>query len=302
MVEILLVVNFCYWIIIGLKSSMKLFLISIFLGLVALGVSEVIKINNCDLISKYKRVVVAAAHPDDIETIAGGAVALFSECGANVNYIITTNGDKGWGKDTTMTSTELAAIREQEQLNAAKILNVNNVTFLRQEDGRLDGVDPILLKRNMTKWIRIYQPDLVLSFSPELDYNTFQFGLMHEDHRQTGRSTLNTLWPSARDYLNYYDLYEDGILPWICPEAWLFSFSSPVTQQQETIVVDLNDDRKLFDRKYEALLQHKSQYSDATAVKNSILKIGNYVARSNLPKEDVTDMSLAEAFLRVTFL
>ena len=60
--------------------------------------------------------------------------------------------------------------------------------------------------------IREYQPDLVLSFSPETDYSTYQFGLMHEDHKLTGQATMNTLWPSARDYLNYYELYEQGKL------------------------------------------------------------------------------------------
>ena len=108
-------------------------------------------VDPCSAISQYKNVLVTAAHPDDIETIAGGTVSFFVACGKTVSYLITTNGDKGWGKDTSMTSSELAQIREQEQLNAAAVIGVNNVTFLRQEDGRLDGVDPILLKRNITK-------------------------------------------------------------------------------------------------------------------------------------------------------
>lgn len=252
----------------------------------------------CSAISEYKNILVVAAHPDDIETIAGGTVSLFVSCGKTVNYVITTNGDKGWGKDTSMTSAELAGIREQEQLNAAAVSRVNNVTFLRQEDGRLDGVDPILLKRNITKWVRLNQPDLVLTFNPETDYSTYKFGLMHEDHKLTGLSTMNTLWPSARDYLNYYELYEQGILPWICPEAWLFSFSTPTNAQSEIVVVNITGQH--FENKYLALLQHKSQYTDASAVRQSLVNIGAYVAQSNLDNPDKN--TLAEAFVRVRFL
>eukprot|EP01031_Cornospumella_fuschlensis_P046602 gene46602-57065_t len=176
-------------------------------------------ISSCEDLDIYSSILVIAAHPDDIETIAGGTVSWFTQCHKTVQYLITTNGDKGWGKDTAMTSETLGPIREQEQLNAASMLGVENVSFLRQPDGRLDGVSMIDLKLNITKVIRTFKPDLVLTFSPETDYLTYQFGLMHEDHKLTGRVTMNALWPSARDYLNYYDeLYMQGILPWICSE------------------------------------------------------------------------------------
>lgn len=278
-------------------------LLTLVLGFTCLswsGNCSLVEISGCEAIFKYKRVLVTAAHPDDIETIAGATVAQFVECGSSVSYVITTNGDKGWGKDTSMTSSELASIRMNEQLEAAKWLGVQNVTFLQQEDGRLDGVDPILLKYNLTKWIRTYQPDLVLTFSPEIDYATYRFGLMHEDHKITGMSTMNTLWPSARDYLNFIELYESGILPWICPEAWLFSFSAPLANAQSIDTVVLQITEELFDKKYQALLQHKSQYSDPEGVKTSLINIGKYVASSNIP--DAAKSSMAEAFQRIHFL
>lgn len=42
----------------------------------------------------FKRALVVAAHPDDIETICGGVVAQFVDQGIDVAYVITTNGDK----------------------------------------------------------------------------------------------------------------------------------------------------------------------------------------------------------------
>jgi len=193
---------------------MKLFLLTWFFSLLYKIASKPV-LDQCEQIKKYTHVLFVTAHADDIETIAGGTASLFVKCGSIVNYVITTNGDKGWSKDYTMTSEELATIRESEALSAAAVIGVTNVTFLRQEDGRLEGVDPIELKKNITIAVRLFQPDLVISFSPELDYATYAFGLMHSDHQRTGLTTLNTLWPAARDYLSFTDLYEDGIMPWI---------------------------------------------------------------------------------------
>lgn len=124
-----------------------------------------------------------------------------------------------------MTSPLLATIREAEQLAAAQALNVSNVTFLRQEDGRLEGADPIVLKLNVTTAIRQWQPDVVLSFSFETDYSQYAFGLMHRDHQTTGRAAIDSVWPACRDYLDYESqLYDVGILPWIVPQIWLFNF------------------------------------------------------------------------------
>jgi LmbE family N-acetylglucosaminyl deacetylase len=55
--------------------------------------------------------MVVVAHPDDIETVAGGTVAFMVGGNISVVYIITTNGDKGWSKNYSMTSPKLAQIR-----------------------------------------------------------------------------------------------------------------------------------------------------------------------------------------------
>ncbi len=110
---------------------------------------------------------MSIAHPDDAETICGGVVRQFVEAGTTVHYAVATNGDKGWNKNYNMTSPELAVIRQQEQLNAAAVLGVSNVTFLGHEDGALEAVDPLMLKKELVRVIREFQPQMVLTFSPE---------------------------------------------------------------------------------------------------------------------------------------
>ena len=78
---------------------------------------------------KIERVLVVTAHPDDSEFGAGGTIAKLAKDGCEITYVIVTNGNKGSG-DRTMTPERLAAIRADEQRNAARTLGVARVEFL----------------------------------------------------------------------------------------------------------------------------------------------------------------------------
>ena len=84
-----------------------------------------------------RSVLLVTPHQDDAEGGCGGSVGLWTKQGAKAVYVLCTNGDKG-SSDPAMTSPALAAIREKEQLNAAKVLGVESVVFLRHPDGELE--------------------------------------------------------------------------------------------------------------------------------------------------------------------
>ena len=104
--------------------------------------------------------MVVAAHPDDPEFGAGGTVAKWIKEGWQAIYVICTNGDKGT-PDPNMTSEKLATIREQEQRNAARVLGVSEVIFLRYPDGEL--VDGPEFRGKLVRLIRKYRPDIVIT-------------------------------------------------------------------------------------------------------------------------------------------
>src|SRR4029078_13742275 len=87
---------------------------------------------------RIQRVMVVTAHPDDSEFAAGGTVAKLVNEGKQVTYCILTHGDKGSG-DRSMTPERLAAIREEEQRNAARVLGVEVVDFLGFPDRDLEA-------------------------------------------------------------------------------------------------------------------------------------------------------------------
>jgi LmbE family N-acetylglucosaminyl deacetylase len=116
------------------------------------------------------RVLVVAAHPDDPEFLAGGTIARLAKEGREIAYLIVTNGNKGSG-DRSITSQQLIPIREEEQRCAARVLGVRDVEFLGYEDGELE--DTRNLRRDVTREIRRWRPDLIITLNPSRTYNNF---------------------------------------------------------------------------------------------------------------------------------
>ena len=102
---------------------------------------------------KFERVMMVSAHPDDPDFGAGGAIARLADTGAEVTYVIVTDGRQG-GEDPKQKDADLIAIREKEQRAAAKILGVKRVEFLGYKDGHL--APDLKLRRDIVRMIRKY--------------------------------------------------------------------------------------------------------------------------------------------------
>ena len=80
---------------------------------------------------KFERVLVVSAHPDDPEFSAGGSVAKLAKDGAQVTYVIVTDGSQG-GEDPKQKDSDLAGIRQKEQRAAAKVLGISRRALYRR--------------------------------------------------------------------------------------------------------------------------------------------------------------------------
>jgi LmbE family N-acetylglucosaminyl deacetylase len=192
-------------------------------------------------------VLVIAAHPDDPDFLAGGTIARLAKQGREVGYLILTNGNKGSG-DRSVTSEQLAAIRAQEQRRAAHVLGVRSVEFLGYEDGELQ--DTRDLRRDVTREIRRWRPDLIITLNPHRTYNNFPGG--HRDHRVAGRVALDCVYPLARDHLAFPELspeYEPHSVREVHFIQW----------EQPRLIVDISETMEL---KLEAIRCHASQIRD----------------------------------------
>ncbi len=186
-------------------------------------------------------VIVVTPHPDDAEFGVAGTVVNWVREGKKVVLVVTTNGDKGTS-DPNLKPEELARIREQEQLAAARILGVSEVEFLRYPDQGLE--DTPALRKDLVRMVRKYRPYTVVTVDPYRRY------LFHRDHRITGQVVLDAVFPYARDHLSYPELLEEGLSPHKVRELLLWGPENP------NYSTDITD---TFEFKIAALSCHVSQ-------------------------------------------
>ena len=185
--------------------------------------------------------MVIVAHPDDAEFLCGGTVAKWCAEGWTVYYVLATSGDKGT-HDAALTTQELAAIREQEQREACKVLGVKEVIFLGLPDGFVEANAE--LRGEVVRLLRRYRPDVVLT------WDGFRAGFNHSDHRAVGIAVRDAVYPAVRDHLYYAEHAEEGLEAHQVNELLLAGSDDPDYK------VDISAHLQT---KLEAVLKHASQ-------------------------------------------
>jgi len=227
-----------------------------------------------------ERVLVVTAHPDDVDFGAAGTIAAWAKSGIEVAYCICTSGDAGGFDDTPRE--RMRVLREDEQRAAATAVGVSDVTFLGYPDGRLTS--SIELRRDISREIRRFRPDRVLTQSPEIFWQ--RIIASHPDHRAAGEATLAAVYPDSRNPYAHPELLEDeGLEAWTVAQLWLMA--SPLERINN--FVDVTD---TFDAKVAALRAHRSQTGHMDGLEDMLRGWLTMVAqRGGLP-----DGRLAEAF------
>jgi LmbE family N-acetylglucosaminyl deacetylase len=225
---------------------------------------------------RIERVMVVTAHPDDSEFGAGGTVAKMVKEGREVTYVIVTNGNKGSG-DRAMTPERLAAIRAQEQRNAAAVLGVERVQFLGYPDGEVE--DTRDLRRDVSREIRRWRPQLLICQNPERTYN---LGASHRDHRIVGGVALDCVYPLARDHMAFPELMP-AFEPHRVGEVYVMQWRNP------QVVVDISE---TMDLKLKALACHQSQFANFAQVEQRVRERSAALGQSS-------GHAYAEAFDRI---
>jgi LmbE family N-acetylglucosaminyl deacetylase len=224
------------------------------------------------------RILMVMAHPDDVDFGAAGSVAVWTHAGVEVAYCVATDGEAG-GSDRSLPRVEMAAIRRQEQLEAAKVVGVTDVTFLGFPDGRLSP--DLELRRDISRVIRRFRPDRVVAQSPER--NWARIYASHPDHLAAGEAAICAVYPDARNPFAFPELLEEGYEPHTVPELWIMA-----TERADRVV----DATEYFDLKLEALRSHRSQIGDGDHLLDLLT---NWMSGTALAA-GLPDGRLAEAF------
>lgn len=225
------------------------------------------------MITGPKKILAIMAHPDDCEFTSAGTIAKWVAEGNVVEYVLCTSGNKG-SADPQMTSERLAAMREREQLDAARELGVSECIFLRHNDGELEAT--MKFREELALVIRQRKPYAVLTHDPWRMYT------IHPDHRAVGFTAVDAI-AAARDHLYFANQITGRLTPHRVREIYLFG------PQEPNFWVDITD---TFETKIVALSRHKSQVSGIESLRE---RIRDMAALWGHPK----GLPLAESFRRI---
>lgn len=226
------------------------------------------------------------AHPDDLDVGAGATIAKYIQQGAEVEFVILTDGSKG-SDDPAMTAEKLIAIRQSEQRAALKALGgkPENVHFLGYSDGELTVT--MELKRAIVREIRRFKPDTVITLEPTTLYSQKTGRINHPDHRAAGEAVLDAVFPLARDRLTFPEHEAEGLAPHKVETVLLVDFDTPTYFEDVT---------GTYTYKEAALHEHPSQFTDMERLKTLFMTM----ARHQAEKAGYTEPErLAEGFIRL---
>lgn len=225
------------------------------------------------------RVLVIAAHPDDPEFGCGGTSARWAREGKEVYYLVCTRGHKG-SAEADMTSERLVETREREQRAAGAEVGAKEVNFLPFTDGEL--TPNLEFRKAVVREIRRVRPDIVVTHDPTVMYTSSHIN--HPDHRAVGTATLDSVYPTARDRLNFPEHEQEGLLPHKVKEVYLWGATSPNEW------VDISG---TIDQKIAALRHHVSQVGQADELAGRIRERAQKVGEPQ-------GIPYAEAFFKIT--
>lgn len=193
----------------------------------------------------HEVVLAVAAHPDDLDFSVSATVALWAREGAEVYYVVCTDGERGFQEELPIR--ERIHIRREEQRAAAQTVGAKDVIFLGHTDGELANTPK--LQEDLVKVMRRYRPTRVMAADPASQaFDSFY--RFHPDHRAAALALYDALYPAAGNPHFFPHLIELGYLPHTPREVYFFGSEKP------NVWIDISDTIGL---KVRALLCHESQ-------------------------------------------
>jgi LmbE family N-acetylglucosaminyl deacetylase len=224
---------------------------------------------------EVQRLIVVAAHPDDMETMCGGTVALLAGRGVTVFSVNCTLGDIG-AQAGDITRPKLAVTRLDETEEAAHVLGVEETFNLGRPDGEL--VADLDLRAQIARLYRHTAADTLWTFDP------FWAGQIHPDHRAAGQAALDAYMPAKMPLYRPEQLTEPGTCLGCLERVFFFS-----TTREPDIFIDISD---IYETKLAACMAHHSQFPNG---EESL----EWMKELDRRKGEVIDAPYAEAFKHI---
>jgi LmbE family N-acetylglucosaminyl deacetylase len=199
---------------------------------------------------KGKKILLIGAHPDD-DSQSYGTLAMLRDHGNEVWVLILTTGNVGT-KDPKMTRDKLSKIRRVEELNALKVLNIDEEHYINlgYTDGELEWADRKEVVGKIVRWIRKIHPDVLMAFDPGWGYVRWH----KTDHRTASYLAADASRAAEWRLIFPGQIIHEGLKEWRVPE---YLFYSPL-EKDANVIVNVT---KYNDKRVDAKSKHLSQFS-----------------------------------------
>jgi LmbE family N-acetylglucosaminyl deacetylase len=147
------------------------------------------------------------AHPDDESGAFGGTLKLYHDRGVQTCVVCLTPGQAAKHRGGARSDQELAVLRRKEFAAACSILQVTSGIVLDYVDGQLDRLDLYTVVCDITRRIRQFRPQVLITMGTEGTITA------HPDHSMACVfATLSYQWAGRSN--RFQDQFEDGLQPY----------------------------------------------------------------------------------------
>jgi LmbE family N-acetylglucosaminyl deacetylase len=201
------------------------------------------------------RLMCITAHPDDEAGAFGGTLRLYRDRGVETCVLCLTPGQAATHRGGVKSDQELSALRRTEFAASCKILGVSQGIVLDYADGQLHRLDSYQVVCEVTRRIRQFRPQVVMTFGPEGAVTA------HPDHSMTSMfASLAVQWAGRTN--RYPDHFKLGLAPHRVQKLYYGTVDftlperQPVALSPISAVVDISE---YLDTKIAAFHAHQSQ-------------------------------------------
>jgi LmbE family N-acetylglucosaminyl deacetylase len=201
------------------------------------------------------RLMCVTAHPDDEAGEFGGSLRVYSDRGVETCVICLTPGQAATHRGNAKSDQELIAIRRREFASSCEILGVSYGFVLDYPDGKLHRQDVYNVACELTRRVREFRPQVMLTFGTEGGVTG------HTDHSMASLfATLAFQWAGRNN--RFPEQLTNGVAPHRIDKLYYATANigipgkQPVTLAPASAVIEIGEH---LETKFAAFRAHTSQ-------------------------------------------
>jgi LmbE family N-acetylglucosaminyl deacetylase len=224
-----------------------------------------------------KTIMLIGAHADD-DALSHGTLALLEAHGNQVYIVTLTTGNVGT-QDPSLSRTQLAQIRRQEELAALAELGIpgDHYINLGYDDGLLEFEDRKAVVENLVRLIRKMRPDVLFAWDPGKNYQRWH----KSDHRAAAYLAADAARAAMWRLLFEGQITQEGLKEYMIPE---YLFYNDYDHEDENTFVDITD---LVEKKVNAGAKYVSQFGPGWKSYKANLSEADLKAMKDLARKNV---------------